>query len=625
MKGSASLVKNIRAGQAWISLPLRADQIQGAAFVVEHSLRVPGQAHLMLRIDFNQPVASLEGIQLGSLLLTINPHEREGEPTGDRLDGRHGIVYRALDGKAVEKLAARVDETWLTAWKLKLSGAEIFSILGVYIALAEASTPAERFHFGDHNCAKNLWKAIFAAVPRLLENLSEEKIAELRLASKRGANGAGVAEELGLLGDAVYPAGDALTWPGILSAGILRHLQNEKRETSISPLFLEITPKRNPLLRELYERHFLRADWLGLHLGDKLVAGKVVREALGESADQFYPACIGVKEFLGKYSLVDSKTGCWKSGRKELRAALREEFPQGFVLKACLTYGSKDGAFFHDEERILDGLLDQTAYREEDFPKPFRPAAEYGDFAVSSGEAFFLMGKINGTALAGESNEGRMLEIRAHSLEGHAVPGAVHSRWDGASDLARVEPRALSFVEDFLSRMPPGFRCGQAYSYDLFVPDTGQIQILEINTNRGQRRSWSDYLREPRTLAAHARLLQEKYGWSFGGVEGEILLAGMGNVVNHLQAELDFLINDENKGATRRIFWRNEMLVKNKALAVAALALRPDTDRFGYFRDVQVFAGRYLLAAELAKSGGDREWGTFVSWAKATLAESEAT
>ncbi len=430
-----------------------------------------------------------------------------------------------------------------------------------------------------------------------------------------GADGLQVLRDRGLLGAPVYPHGDPAGRAGFLTHLLARHMRSGCPAPALTPPTLAIKPKRNSLLTELFASGYFRADWLSYHLGDKLVAGKVIELCLGADAPLFAPPVAGVKEFLARENLVDAN-GEWISSPDALRSALRRRFPRGYVLKAAMAYGSKDGSFYHDEEKILAALRNGPAYAPGEFSRPHQPGPEFADFAFSSGEKFFLMEKVAGTALAGDCEAGRSAEIRAHSVEGKCLPDAVFARWDGAVDIDSIRPRVVAFVEEFLSRMPRGFRERQVYSYDLFVPAEGQIQILEINTNRGRVKSWSDYLRHPDVLAAHVRVLERDYGWKFSGAEGEAFRAGCANVTNYVRSDLVFLLLDEDEGAPRRDFWRTE-IAKNAAIVRRALAFRAESDAFGYFADLRNFGERFLLVAE------ENDWPKLVAWARQDLADAE--
>lgn len=375
---------------------------------------------------------------------------------------------------------------------------------------------------------------------------------------------------------------------------------------------LHISPKRNPLLRELYGRGIARADERSFRLSDKLAMAREIFLGLGEEAEAFHPRAAGLKEFLARNELVDKK-GEWRASREALRSALRKEFPDGCVLKACFSFGSRRGSFFHGEEALLGAIhgFDALAYSPDRFAFPHPAPPEFAA-GISSGEEFFLMGLVPGTTLAGE-RETEAVEIRAHSFGRKAVPGAMLARWDAPCDLAALAPRVHAFLEDFLARMPAAFSEGQGFAYDLLVPGHGKggIRILEVNTNRGRQISWSDYLRDPAVLAAHARFFERELGWRFQGREGEALRLGLGNLVNHLRADLTCFLADEPR-PRRSEFWEREMHERNRQLALALLDFSPGEDRFGYFAEAGAYARLFLETL-----AGPR--GAFLAWAAQDL------
>lgn len=381
---------------------------------------------------------------------------------------------------------------------------------------------------------------------------------------------------------------------------------------------LHVSPKRNPLLRELYGRGIARADERSFFLSDKLAMAREIFLGLGGEAEAFHPRATGLKEFLARNELVE-KNGEWRASRGDLRSALRREFPEGCVLKACFGFGSKRGSFFHGEEALLEALHgpEAEAYAPARFPLPHRAPPEFAG-GISSGEEYFLMGLVPGTTLAGERETGAV-EIRAHSFGRKAVPGATLARWDTPCDLAAIAPRAHVFLEDFLARMPATFSEGQGFAYDLLVPEQGEagLRILEVNTNRGRQISWSDYLRDPAVLAAHARFFEAELGWRFLGREGEALRLGLGNVVNHLRADLACFLADERRQG-RSEFWTREMYQRNRQLALALLDFHQGEDHFGYFAEAGAYARLFL-----EKLAGPRD--AFLAWAAKDIgAEGEA-
>lgn len=426
-----------------------------------------------------------------------------------------------------------------------------------------------------------------------------------------GGKAIALAAELGILQGPVYPVGDASNYPDFLVQQLLRHMENLGPAKYPAPPTISVKPKRNPFLAQFFSTGFFRADWLSYHLGDKLLAGKLIAARLGGDSLKV----MGVKELLTREGLVHPETGEWQASREELHSALKKNFPRGFVLKAAMAFGSKSGTFFHQEDVILDALHGPKAiaYQPEEFSAPFQPPAEFLPFAFSSGERFFLMEKVQGTALAGDSEEGRASEIRAHSVEGRCIADAIFARWDGKVNTDTMRPHVVQFVEHFLGRMPEGFRRQQVYAYDLFVPASGPIQILEINTNRGRVKLWSDYLRYPSVLAAHAKHLEQHYGWKFPGSDGEALLSGFSNVVNYVRGDFVYMLLDEDSGGKQRDFWQQEILKKNVSLMQKAMAFRADHDKHGCYTEIQSFGAAFLAATR------EKSWPELIEWARADL------
>jgi hypothetical protein len=179
----------------------------------------------------------------------------------------------------------------------------------------------------------------------------------------------------------------------------------------------------------------------------------------------------------------------------------------------------------------------------------------------------------------------------------------------------------MAFVQEFLRKMPKKFSHGYGYAYDIFLPEEGCPQILEVNTNRGRAKFWSEYLKDPLVLAGHVRVLEEKLGWTFLGPEGEALRKGYGNVYNHVRSDLFYLLGEMKKERMDRPFWLTQIKERNPRLLRGLLELKDPEDTFGYFAEVERFAKEYLAKVEKAQSMDDDGWSDFLGWAERQLSD----
>ena len=199
------------------------------------------------------------------------------------------------------------------------------------------------------------------------------------------------------------------------------------------------------------------------------------------------------------------------------------------------------------------------------------------------------------------------------------------ARWDVLYDESALHPLIKDFLEDFLFRMPAGFAHAQGYAFDLYVAPGETPKIIEINTNRGRAKFWSDFLKDPAVLQAHAQALEQKHGWRFTGDEGRLLREGLANLWNHVTGDLAYLLSALGDSSFRADYWLAQ-IARNEGLLRRALAEPPDPDSFGYHADLAPFARAYLDAAAGVASGDTTgpAWERFLSFARAHVAQDEA-
>lgn len=110
-------------------------------------------------------------------------------------------------------------------------------------------------------------------------------------------------------------------------------------------------------------------------------------------------------------------------------------------------------------------------------------------------------------------------EFRVHTFWHRSVPEATFSRWDVFWDddlFIEVE----SAVQTFLDLFPADALRGHAWGLDVVRVAPGEIKIIDINTNRGERRKWSGDLAAPDALGAYVRHLERFHQVEFAGEGG---------------------------------------------------------------------------------------------------------
>jgi hypothetical protein len=170
--------------------------------------------------------------------------------------------------------------------------------------------------------------------------------------------------------------------------------------------------------------------------------------------------------------------------------ALATMFPDGFVAKPAIGHSSEGRGF------ITDGAGLQAAWVElslQDWLLQERVGAGFGPGAAD--------------------------EFRVHTFWHRVVAEATFSRWDVLwEDQLFLEIEAA--VQAFLDMLPPALLRGHAWGLDVIRVGAGDIRIIDLNTNRGERRKWSGDLAVPDVLGAYVRHLERFHEVEFAGPEG---------------------------------------------------------------------------------------------------------
>lgn len=302
------------------------------------------------------------------------------------------------------------------------------------------------------------------------------------------------------------------------------------------------TPARKvPWLGELYQRNLLEASPASELLADKLIMARVLARALGDDLGKYYPKTIGLKEFLYKHKLIDSRGRMTASG-EEIEQALFAEFPAGFVARPAVGVAPKEtprGLYRDGDEFIVELLRPKSALYE---PAHFRtPVRSHILDAVASGEAIVLQDDLVLRADAKKKLKIKSFrELRIHTYEERVVKNAVPARWVQEATVTEPEIRAAEeFVGGMLAKLPPRLLVRQAWGVDVALFDNGEMIITDVVTNRGQRIQWSSYLEQPRVLGAYSRHLEEFAGVRFEGFAGRLIRHNLANYFPYWDARIE--------------------------------------------------------------------------------------
>ncbi|HVK61855.1 MAG TPA: hypothetical protein VM432_09910 [Bdellovibrionales bacterium] len=300
-------------------------------------------------------------------------------------------------------------------------------------------------------------------------------------------------------------------------------------------------PTRAAWLKAVYSLGLVEASWPTAMLSDKRILSEVVQRELGSEANRFYPKTIGLREFLVSKKLVTRKGKIVADGDK-IEAALFQEFPAGFVARPAV------GVAAYETSRGLypttDAFIVELMKTESRLFKPIHLKKAIQSHIlkqVASGEAIVLQEDIVAVADARKRLHHRFShEVRIHTFENRVVQGAVPKRWVQTDMLHDKDVRdAEEFVQAFLSKMPISLLKKQAWGVDVALMDNGDMRIVDVVTNRGDKIGWSSYLDQPWVLAAYTRHFEEFAGVEFEGLSGFLIRHGFANYFPYWQRRID--------------------------------------------------------------------------------------
>lgn len=305
----------------------------------------------------------------------------------------------------------------------------------------------------------------------------------------------------------------------------LRPVQTEQ----VAPV--EARPDKASFIAAVYANKLVEASWATEMLSDKRVVAEIFTRELGEDANKYYPKTVGLREFLARHHLIDAKGGITADG-ETVEAALHEEFPGGFSVRPAVGVAPREtgkGLFKDTDEFVVELMKpNSSVYNPAHFLKP---VTSHILGRVSSGEAVVLQEDVVGTADARKQLKRKFFgEVRIHTYENRVVEGAVPTRWVQTDLLTQDEVKiAEAFVTDLLKRLPPALLTKQAWGVDVAVLDNGDMRVIDVVTNRGDKIQWSSYLDQPRVIAAYAKHFEKYAGVHFEGVSGMLIRNGFAN------------------------------------------------------------------------------------------------
>ncbi len=319
------------------------------------------------------------------------------------------------------------------------------------------------------------------------------------------------------------------------ASGILANLRSRPLRSAESHLknTLEVAAEasKNSWLEAVYEKNMIESSWATEMLADKRLVAAVLEVELGDRAKRFYPKTLGLREFLYKHKMIDSKGALIAAG-DEIEQALAEEFPAGFVVRPAVGIAPSETSrgLFPDTDQFIVELVrkDNALYSASHMGQPVKSHILN---TVTSGEGVVLQENVVMSADVRKPLKERYFqEVRIHTYEGRVVAGAVPERWVQHNLLTPEQVRrAEAFIGELLTTLPLTLLNRQAWGVDVAVMDNGEMRVIDIVTNRGRNVAWSSYLEQPRVIAAYSRHFEEYYGMRFQGLDGALIRYGFAN------------------------------------------------------------------------------------------------
>jgi len=336
---------------------------------------------------------------------------------------------------------------------------------------------------------------------------------------------------------------------------------------------LGIRATKQSWLKVVYEHHLVESSWATAMLSDKLVLDRVVQSLMGDEwAKSNALKTLGLVEFLVKHQLVDAQ-GRWRHAQSKqhlqqvgerLDEALADEFPNGFTVRPAVGVSKNEtsaGMFASSDEFIQEILKVSTdLYRPDHIMKPRRSLALD---QVASGEMYVLQERPRPVRWNAQNPKPRWREVRVHTYEGRVVEGAAIRRWTKVGEPNVIEVEAAeSFVRELLAKLPSRVLARQAWSVDVWVNSDSlgadqvavadgsgsaastqggraEVRLFEIITNRGRKLAWSQYLEQPRVLAAYTRHFENYASIMFDGAGAWLFRHNLGNYFGYWSHRID--------------------------------------------------------------------------------------
>ena len=312
-------------------------------------------------------------------------------------------------------------------------------------------------------------------------------------------------------------------------------------ESANQTVDVKSSAERGVWLEQIYAHGLVDTSWGTKMLSDKRLFAEVLDRELGAEAKKYYPKTLGLREFLFKHHLLDSR-GQISADGDEIETALYEEFPSGFFVRPAVGVApqEKGNGLYNDTDSFIVDLLkpDSPLYE----PSHAKQAVKSHILeTIASGEGVVLQENVVGTADAHSKLKTRYFqEVRVHTYEARVVENAVPKRWVQTNLLTEDQTHGAEiFVSTLLEKLPLTLLSRQAWGVDVAVMDNGDMRIIDVVTNRGLPIAWSGYLDQPRVIGAYSRHFETFYALKFDGLSGMLIRHGFANYLPYWEKRIE--------------------------------------------------------------------------------------
>ncbi|MEM7645878.1 MAG: hypothetical protein AAF203_03110 [Pseudomonadota bacterium] len=200
------LISNVRFDNRWWFMEIDTQNIASYQLLGQTEMGEEQNVHVMLRCQLQTPATlyPMDGVQsdraeMQDFILSVNPHEANGQTVAGRRDGVHTTAFRVLPTNKLFKALKKSPTTIVESNELNLSANQKNRVLDSFLSHSAERAGTSLFNYTQNNCSTHLWDSLFDAF-EVESFVSEKHQEQLKTLAKRGRNSFTIAQEMGILG-----------------------------------------------------------------------------------------------------------------------------------------------------------------------------------------------------------------------------------------------------------------------------------------------------------------------------------------------------------------------------------------------------------------------------------------